>query len=380
MNKNNRKTNLKKLIGRLHLWLGLVSGLIVFTVAFTGTLFVFCDETIDIFAGDAKYVTTKNTYSDKLSSDVLITKFKEQVKDRTPFYIDSYQDKNRSFRIASMDKDKKAFAYTYMNPYTGEILKTTQVYWFFYIVAHIHAELLLHGLGKTLVGISTIIFFIQLLSGLILWWPKKWTKSTKANAFTIKKGTKWRRKNYDYHNVFGFYALFPALLITVTGLIMSYEILMSLTQKTFGGSEEGIKLLKKYEPKYDATKNAVPFQFIIDKNFQENPSAKQMRISFYAKDSATTYYTQVGEYIGLKSRINGKSFFTDKYTGEKIKLPLKLEKHLNIEETNFDLHTGYWGGLLGKILTFLVGLICTSLPITGFLIWYGRKYKKLKQV
>ncbi len=54
--------------------------------------------------------------------------------------------------------------------------------------------------------------------------------------------------------------------------------------------------------------------------------------------------------------------------------------HEEIEHTNFDLHVGYWGGMFGKIFTFIIGIICTSLPVTGFLIWWGRKNKSGKKV
>jgi len=43
---------------------------------------------------------------------------------------------------------------------------------------------------------------------------------------------------------------------------------------------------------------------------------------------------------------------------------------------NYDIHTGAILGLPGKILAFFASLICASLPVTGFYIWYGRKYKK----
>jgi len=43
---------------------------------------------------------------------------------------------------------------------------------------------------------------------------------------------------------------------------------------------------------------------------------------------------------------------------------------------NFDLHLGFFMGLPGKILAFLASLICASLPVTGFLIWYNRKWGK----
>ncbi len=45
---------------------------------------------------------------------------------------------------------------------------------------------------------------------------------------------------------------------------------------------------------------------------------------------------------------------------------------------NYDIHTGAILSLPGKILAFCASLICASLPITGFLLWWGRR-KKAKQ-
>jgi uncharacterized iron-regulated membrane protein len=34
---------------------------------------------------------------------------------------------------------------------------------------------------------------------------------------------------------------------------------------------------------------------------------------------------------------------------------------------------GSIGGFVGKIIAFLVSLVCASLPVTGFIIWWKRK-------
>jgi uncharacterized iron-regulated membrane protein len=43
---------------------------------------------------------------------------------------------------------------------------------------------------------------------------------------------------------------------------------------------------------------------------------------------------------------------------------------------NYDIHVGAIWGIAGKILAFSVSLISASLPITGFLIWWGRRNKR----
>jgi uncharacterized iron-regulated membrane protein len=47
-----------------------------------------------------------------------------------------------------------------------------------------------------------------------------------------------------------------------------------------------------------------------------------------------------------------------------------------IYRMNYDLHTGSILGLPGKIIAFFASLICASLPVTGFLVWWGKKKKK----
>src|SRR5690606_33090151 len=67
---------------------------------------------------------------------------------------------------------------------------------------------------------STLIFVVMLISGLVLWWPKK--KKAKQR-FTIKWNARWRRKNYDLHNVMGFYVMWIALVLALTGLIWGFQ-------------------------------------------------------------------------------------------------------------------------------------------------------------
>ena len=395
--KKQGKSLTKRITGWLHLWLGLVSGIIVLTVTLSGTVFVFCDEIIDLCGGSAKYVQAPAN-AEKMTPEELLAHFHQQVPDRKAFYFDTYKDADRSFRVASAtkppkdksadkaDKPKKkgrgprgVFAYHYLDPYTGKVIGSTKSYEFFYVVAHIHAQLLAGKFGKTVVGVASIIFFIQLIGGLILWWPKKWNKTTRTTAFKIKSGTKWRRKNYDFHNVFGFYSLLPAVFITITGLIMAYKVLTDLTQQAFGGAVDAHTIAEKYEPKFDPEKKALTYTDFLDRKFKEFPDAKQFRMSIPRNDSATVYHVVAAQFIGLKSLVNGKRMETNKYTGKEIDYPEEVQKHEVIEHMNFDLHVGYWGGMFGKIFTFIIGIICTSLPVTGFLIWWGRRNKSPKK-
>lgn len=68
----------------------------------------------------------------------------------------------------------------------------------------------------------------------------------------------------------------------------------------------------------------------------------------------------------------------DQYTGKFLKE--KLHKDRNFGEklitANYDIHVGAILGIPGKILVFIASFICMLLPISGFLIWWGRTNKK----
>jgi uncharacterized iron-regulated membrane protein len=42
----------------------------------------------------------------------------------------------------------------------------------------------------------------------------------------------------------------------------------------------------------------------------------------------------------------------------------------------YAVHTGVWGGMIGRIIAFLVALFGASLPLTGYYIWIKRLRSK----
>lgn len=372
-----RKKNkwLGKLNSWLHLWLGLGSGIIVFVVALTGTMFVFCDDIIDGLAGK-KVLYVPAVKEIKLSPEALLQAFKKELPDRKAFYFETYKDPSRSFKIGSAGKDKK-FQFTWMDPYTGKILGSGKAYYFFYVVAHVHSgEMPFGKTGNLIVHIATWIFLIELITGLILWWPKKWNKATRQQSFKVKWKAGFKRVNYDLHNVPGFYSLIPALMITVTGLLIVNDTLKQTLHNTLGGSEAAYDEMRKVKPAFDSTKRFAPLQVTINNLFLTDEEIGQVRISIPAADTITSFNAIAAERIGLKGIDNGSMFTVNRYTGEKNKLSPKTIRGLAIEGWTMNLHIGFWGGVCGKILTLIIGLVCMALPVTGFLIWWGRRNKK----
>ena len=79
---------------------------------------------------------------------------------------------------------------------------------------------------------------------------------------------------------------------------------------------------------------------------------------------------------------NADYFHYDQYTGKSLKTVGSWDSKFKdakladkIARMNYDIHVGAVLGLPGKILAFFASLIAASLPVTGFVIWWGRRKK-----
>lgn len=362
----------KKLINWLHLYPGLVSAIIVFFVCITGTIIVYSDEIIELSAGDARYVA--EVKESKVSVDDLINIIKKEYpKRKAVSYLVAYKDPQRSVRFNTFSKEE-GLRMVYIDQYTGKILKDDPTIYFFYITAHLHDSFLLGKTGQWIVDIATLIFIIELVTGLCLWWPKRWNKTARNGSLKIKWKSTTKRLNYDLHKVLGFYAFGFLLLLSLTGLIIAFEPLSTFILKS-SGADTSHQWEEKI-PQFQADKQAYDLNILIDKVFTEYPQKEEVQIATYKLESSGYYFLRVADRIGLKSaqQLIFKAY--DRFSGEAIDIPESALKHEKIENMIWVLHMGNWMGPVGKFVTFMAGLIATSLPVTGFFIWRSKRRKK----
>jgi uncharacterized iron-regulated membrane protein len=48
---------------------------------------------------------------------------------------------------------------------------------------------------------------------------------------------------------------------------------------------------------------------------------------------------------------------------------------MKLQEMTYGLHTGQYFGIIGKIIAFFGSLFVAMLPVSGFMLWWGRRYK-----
>jgi uncharacterized iron-regulated membrane protein len=363
----------KKNISFLHLWLGLSSGLIVLIVALTGSILVF-EEEIDAFVNPEFYkVSTIGTK--KLPVDPYVNAITKKYAITELDRIQTYTDPERTVIISGTDADKTDQIFS-VDPYTGKVLGAIpEKSRFFSVILDLHRHLLLGKAGKFITGCSCLIFVFMLISGLILWWPKK--KKNLRQRLTVKWNASFKRVNWDFHSTFGFYSLLFLLTISLTGLTWSFKWFESsiylLADGTTKKPSAKVENPTKADPKLDKT---YFYQNILLKtdSIYKYKGDTQIRIPSDTINSIMVIKLNLEKSI---PNISSMVYF-DKYTGKLLKIK-PYESFSNGDKVRrliYPIHTGSIYGYPTKILAFLVCLFAVTLPVTGFLIWWGRKLKK----
>lgn len=359
----------RNLIKKIHLWLGLCSGLVVFMVCLTGSILTFEEELDSTFS--PKFYEVDAMGAKTLSMDVLQETVLQQFPDAVVQRIDIFAKANRTVQFQLNNKAEDLVYLVSINPYTGQIQGAAPIKKrFFEIVLQMHRFLLLGKVGKAITGVSCIIFVLLLGSGLYLWWPKKCKHLKKR--LVIKWKSPWARRLWDMHSVLGFYALTILLTIALSGLVWSYKWYDNLVHYLAnGGSKPNMEVLGKGSEFLDDTSTSSPFslQKITNQAAILFPFEGDTRILFPAK--AQGVY-KVRKMPTVNSVPNKRStLFFDGTSGSVLNV-VPYEKLTNGEKVRrmlFPIHTGAIGGWPTKLLALLACLVGASLPITGVLFW-----------
>lgn len=369
---------LKKNILFIHRWLGFISGLVVVIVSITGCLYVFQDEIQDALYDYRKVAVEQKPFM--LPSQLRQIAFQHYPKAEKDPTV-GYYGKNRP-AIVMLSVPKVGLRYISLNPYTGKFLHDEDIeHNFFVVVEYIHLYLLLPpAIGAQVVGWSVVMFVVLLITGIVLWWPKR--KSDRKRSLTIKWNGRWRRVNYDLHNVLGFYACSIALILAITGLSICFDWVTKGINKAVNlgqthANEERITVSDSlHKPQIPINTWDKGFLYAI----QHTPNAQMLIIYGDTQKAAGTI--TVNAYHNPTRYYQSDEYSFDQFTAKPLKVLNYVTKSpgLKLNDMNYDIHVGQILGLPTKIIAFLASLICASLPITGFIIWWGKRNKKGKKV
>ena len=370
---------MKKLFHQLHLWLGLASGLLVFIIAVTGSLYAFQEEITGI--GKYHYVEDRN---ENFMLPTQLGGVAEKLLSGKELHAVKYNGRTKAAEAIFYGYNPSYYFIVYLDPYTGEALKVKDMDKdFFRFIMQGHYYLWLPPqVGHPLVACSTLVFLIVLITGLVIWIPKNRKALKNRIWFRWKKGTKWPRINLDLHVVGGLYVTVFALIFAITGLVWGFEW-FSKTYYSVAGGTKSLAYTEVLSKKQAV--DSIPTTEPLDKVWllmqREYPDAASIEVHPVHSDTASIAANATqrdGKYWKTDYR------YFDQYSLKEIKVDniYGRFKDANFADKlirmNYEIHTGSILGLPGKIFAFLMSLFIASFPVTGFFLWWKKRKRTSK--
>ena len=274
-----------------------------------------------------------------------------------------------------------------LNPYTGERIDNAAegTKSFFGTVTALHRWFALTGenrsLGRAVTGAANLGFLFILVSGIYLWWPKKWTwRIVKLNLFFRRNLPTAKARDYNWHHVFGIWSLVPLFAVVVSGVVISYPWASNMVAAVFGPvspAATGQAASEERQGQNRAQGEAVSLQAIAETLKQAEPDWQTLSVKLPNGQAARVVMTvDTGNGTQLSrqttytvSRVSGEvlgvSGAEDQPAGRRARVFLRF------------LHTGEVYGFIGQTLAGLASLASVFLFYTGFALAYRRLIQPL---
>lgn len=386
---------MKKLFRKIHLWLSVPFGIIITLICFSGSTLVFEKEITELCRPELYFV-------DEVKGECMpLDKLMESVAATLPDSVTITgvtvsPDSRRTYQV-SLSKPRRASVY--VDPYTGEVKGRNERLPFFDTMFHLHRWLMGAAqskdggisVGKFLVGTSTLVLVIILITGILMWLTNKHKPLTKSLTISFTKG--WPRFWHDLHVAGGIYATIFLLALALTGLTWSFSWYRNGFYGMFGveasagahggGATRGENAQKEHSQEarpHHASQDSVPrrtrhrspfaqWQEVYEGLAQAHPGYRQITIS----DGSASVVPS-----GRNSLRSGDRFDFDARTGNITgNQPYsEQDKSTKVRSAVYTVHVGSWGGILTRILTFLSALLGATLPLTGYYLWIKRLIRK----
>ncbi|WP_302287361.1 PepSY-associated TM helix domain-containing protein [Bacteroides clarus] len=387
---------MKKAFRKIHLWLSVPFGLIITVICLSGAALVFEDEVTELCRRNLYYV--EKVSGAPLPVEYLIEKVAGTLPDSVAVTgVSISSDAERAYQV-NLSKPRRASVY--VDQYTGEVKGRHERAPFFLTMFKLH-RWLLDGMkpdggifwGKMIVGVSTLMFVLVLISGIVIWWPR--TKKALKNSLKIAVGKGRRRFWYDLHVAGSMYALVLLLAMALTGLTWSFSWYRAGFYKVFGvemkqraghgalqtvhgtpqtahgtpqtahGGKSGRNSAEEGRGNREHTSPYACWQQVYEELKARNAGYKQITVS---NGSASVSF----ERFGNQRAADRYAFNPQDGEITEVTLYKDTDASGKMRGWIYSVHVGSWGGIFTRILTFIAALLGGTLPLTGYYLWLRR--------
>lgn len=350
----------------LHTWTGLTVGLAMLFLAVTGGVLVMRPHFEDLLN---RSLVRASTCAAPLSLDALGKAAEAAHHGDRPSLIEMTNQPGRSVAVQFGDKD-----YVYLDPCNGGVLGVQNEYGgFFGGLDGLHRFRFVEN-GRTVAGVlNAAILVLVVIGGVALWWPR--SRAAVKGSFVYNRRLPGIARTLSLHKVVGAYAAALLLLLTFTGLPLSFKWAKDLIGWTAGSSADNLK--PPEVPPSPPHAKPIKMQQAWEITRAIYPNFEWVSLSYPKRRSGMI----LGEVVerGAPHK-NAKSYvYLDPATGKVLAVrhyrsdvPLARKIYLYV----LALHSGLIGGLPYQ-LALLVA--CFSVPVqaySGFVPYIRKQLRK----
>lgn len=240
---------------------------------------------------------------------------------------------------------------------------------------HVHRYLVAGDTGKVVVAVTGLALLISSISGMVLWWPRM-TRSAIWKALTVRHGGNWPRFNFQLHRAAGFFAAPVLLMLAFSGVHFNMPAWTTPLIGAMAPLTPNAKPANRSAPD-SGTVTVAEALAAAQARF---PEARLSRLSIPAKPGQP--YEIRGRQEGELREGGGNTRITiDSGDGKVLRVsdPQRAQGGDKLVSWLFPLHTGEAFGLAGRVFISVFGLVPLMFFITGLVIWIKLTRKAKKQ-
>ena len=114
------------------------------------------------------------------------------------------------------------------------------------------------NVARAITGAANLGFLFLVMSGFYLWWPRSWNLKAVRNVLWFRSGLPSRARDFNWHNVIGFWSAVPLFIIVLSAVVISYTWAGNLVYRIAG---ETPPAPRANQPNANAGTNKDPLAF-----------------------------------------------------------------------------------------------------------------------
>ena len=351
---------LRRVLFHIHLYTGLVVGLLLSLTGLTGSLLVFSHEIDAWLYPQLLHSRPVAPGQVIIPPDQVLQAIREQEPKATVQFLAPPRKPDGVYQ-AYLKGGRRA----QVDPYSGALLgvrsPTGHPVGFLF---DLHTKLLSGDNGEQVVGVGGLLLLLLGVTGVYLWWPKKGLRE----GLTVQWQGSWKRVNWDLHRVGGVLVVVFLSLIALTGATLVWSQPVTDCTYRITNTPPRPKLASRPRP----GKEPLPLADLDSRADAVLPGAQTTRITLAAKPTATVV---IRKKFPRELHPNGmSSVYLDQYSGQVLRVENALQAPAGPRLLNlrYPLHIGQFGGPVMRAVYVLVGLTPAFLFVTGCLMWWNR--------